>query len=86
MGGVDNMQDGLPPSEPSSPPNFGQKVKKALGPVGAALVVLVTKFKFAILAVVKYLPLLLKTGGTMILSIGLYASPREFGSPSDLSC
>jgi len=73
MAGVDNLQDGIPPSPPSSPPNFGQKVKKALGPVGAGIVVLFTKFKFAILAAFKYLPLLLKTGGTMILSIGLYA-------------
>ena len=73
MAEVDNTQDGLPPSAPASPPNFGQKLKKALGPVGAGLAVLFGKFKFAILAAIKYLPLLLKTGGTMILSIGLYA-------------
>jgi Zn-dependent protease len=72
MGEIENLQEGLPPP-PSSPPSFGQKVKKALGPVGVVLVALFAKFKFALLAAIKYLPLLLKTGGTMIVSIGLYA-------------
>ena len=72
MGEIENLQEGLPPP-PSSPPSFGQKVKKALGPVGVVLVALFAKFKFALLAAIKYLPLLLKTGGTMIVSIGFYA-------------
>jgi Zn-dependent protease len=68
----ENLQYGFsPPPQPR--PGFGQKVKKALGPAGVAIVALFAKFKFAILAAIKYLPLALKTGGTMILSIGVYA-------------
>jgi Zn-dependent protease len=72
MDEIENLQDGFPPPT-SSPPSFGQKVKKALGPVGVVLFALFAKFKFALLAAIKYLPLLLKTGGTMILSIWVYA-------------
>lgn len=68
----ENSQDDYPPS-PTSRPGIGQKIKKALGPVGVAFVALFAKFKFAFLAAIKYFPLLLKTGGTMILSVGLYA-------------
>ena len=53
-----------------------RRIKKALGPVGVALVVIVkffAKLKFVILPIIKFLPLLLKTGGTMVLSIGAYA-------------
>ena len=53
-----------------------QRIKKALGPVGVALVLIakfIGKLKFVILPIIKFLPLLLKTGGTMILSIGVYA-------------
>lgn len=49
-------------------PTFWQKVKKFLGPVGVAFVVF---FKY--LAKLKFLLPVLKTGGTMILSIGAYA-------------
>ncbi len=72
MAEIEKLQEGLSPP-PSSPPRFGQKVKKALGPAGVVLFALFAKFKFALLAAIKYLPLLLKTGGTMIVSIGLYA-------------
>lgn len=61
---------------PGSEPTFGQKLKKLLGPIGVALVVLVkfaAKLKFFILPVLKFLPLLLKTGGTMVISIWVYA-------------
>jgi Zn-dependent protease len=47
---------------------FWQKVKKFLGPIGVGFVVF---FKF--LAKLKFLLPVLKTGGTMILSIGAYA-------------
>ena len=51
------------------------KAKKALGPV-AALGVLVAKFfaqlKFFLLPALKFLPLLLKSGGTMLLTIWIY--------------
>lgn len=65
--------DFAPAPQPPPRPGFGQKVKKALGPAGVAIVALFAKFKFAFLAAIKYVPLLLKTGGTMILSIGVYA-------------
>jgi Zn-dependent protease len=49
-------------------PTFGQKLKKFLGPIG---VVFVLFFKF--LAKLKFLLPFLKTGVTMLLSIGAYA-------------
>ncbi len=38
-----------------------------------AIIAFFAKFKFALIAVLKYLPIILKTGGTMILTIALYA-------------
>ena len=61
---------------PGSEPSFGQKLKKLLGPVGVVLVVIAkfgAKIKFLILPLIKFLPVLLKTGGTMVLSVGVYA-------------
>lgn len=49
-------------------PTIWQKIKKFLGPIGVGLVIF---FKF--LAKLKFLLPVLKTGGTMILSIGAYA-------------
>jgi len=52
------------------------RLKKALGPVGVVGVMIVkffAKLKFFILPALKFLPILLKSGGTMILSIGVYA-------------
>jgi len=57
-------------------PSFGEKLKRWLGPLGVALVVIAkffAKLKFIILPLLKFLPILLKTGGTMILSIWIYA-------------
>jgi Zn-dependent protease len=68
----ENPPVGFPPAPPPRP-GLGQKFKKALGPVGVAIIALFAKFKFALLAALKYLPLLLKTGGTMIVSIWIYA-------------
>lgn len=50
--------------------------KKWLGPLGVAVVLLLkfgTKLKFVILPLVKFFPVIFKTGGTMVLSIGAYA-------------
>src|SRR5438128_3695723 len=55
----------LPPSE-----STGSKIKKALGPIGVIGVVIlkfIGKIKFI-------LPILLKTGGSMVLMVGVYAS------------
>jgi Zn-dependent protease len=57
-------------------PSFGQKLKKFLGPIGVVFVVIAkffAKLKFLIFPILKFLPAILKTGGTMILSIGVYA-------------
>ncbi len=54
----------------------GSAVKKSLGPLaGAGLVIakFFAKFKFFILPLLKFFPVILKTGGTIILSIGVYA-------------
>lgn len=61
---------------PGSEPTFGQKLKRFFGPVGVVLVVIgkfFAKLKFVLIPLIKFLPILLKTGGTMLLSIGLYA-------------
>jgi len=56
--------------------DWRSRLKKALGPV-AVVGVMIAKFfaklKFIILPALKFLPLILKSGGTMILSIGVYA-------------
>jgi Zn-dependent protease len=61
---------------PGSEPTLRQKLKKLFVPVGVA-VLLVLKFaaklKFLLIPLVKFLPIVLKTGGTMLLSIGAYA-------------
>ena len=56
--------------------NTSKKWKKALGPIGVALVFIVkfgAKLKLLIVPLIKFFPILLKTGGTMILSIGAYS-------------
>jgi len=61
-----------PPPEPT----LGQKLKKLLAPLGVVAVLVVkffAKIKFLLLPVLKFLPVILKTGGTMLLSIGAYA-------------
>ena len=64
----------LPPPKP--PTSFADKLKKYLGPVGGVLALVLNffgKLKFIVLPVLKFLPVILKTGGTMILSIWVYA-------------
>ena len=61
---------------PLPPLSFGQRLKKWLGPLGLVLVLIfkfAAKLKFVILPLLKWLPVALKTGGTMFLSIGVYA-------------
>jgi Zn-dependent protease len=71
-------------SPPPLPPGYGRppersgwdKVKKFLAPLGIVVVLLLkfgAKLKFLILPFLKFFPAILKTGGTMILSIGAYA-------------
>src|SRR3954462_6876857 len=75
----------MPPSEPVPPSRllvpprpvtWWDRVKKALAPIGMVFVFIAkffAKVKFLLLPVLKFLPVILKTGGTMILSIGFYA-------------
>jgi Zn-dependent protease len=61
---------------PGSEPTLGQKLKKFFGPIGVVLVIIAkffAKLKFLLIPAIKFLPLLLKTGGTMLLSLGGYA-------------
>src|SRR5438094_10316399 len=69
------------PPQPAPPPVItrgrpdareGQKLKKAFVPLGG-LGVLLLKFKAVLLPALKFLPVLLTTGGTMLLTIWLYA-------------
>jgi Zn-dependent protease len=55
---------------------LGQKIKRVFAPLGVVLVLFAKffgKVKFLILPVLKFFPVILKTGGTMLLSIGVYA-------------
>lgn len=65
-----------PPPPPEAPkPGGWQRLTKALGPVGVVLILLVKfvgKLKFLVIPLVKFGLPILKTGGTMLLSIGFY--------------
>ena len=50
-----------------------KKLLASLGVVGVLLLKFGAKVKFIILPVIKFFPVIFKTGGTMILSIGAYA-------------
>src|SRR5882724_11216155 len=67
-------QQSLPPVVTPNPPHAGsgQQLKKAFVPLGV-LGVLLLKFKALLIPVLKFFPVLLKTGGTMFLIIWLYA-------------
>jgi len=78
------MNDEPPPLAPEpSPlridppqPTAGERLKKMLGPLGGVVVLVISffgKLKFLLLPLLKFLPVLLKTGGTMILSVWAYA-------------
>ncbi|HWY51115.1 MAG TPA: site-2 protease family protein [Chthoniobacterales bacterium] len=56
--------------------NWWSRLKKALGPVAVVGVVIakfLAKLKFFILPALKFVPILLKSGGTMLISIWAYA-------------
>ena len=60
------------PGEPKSE-NWFKKILAPLGVVGLLLLKLGAKIKFILVPVLKFFPVILKTGGTMVLSIGAYA-------------
>ena len=61
-----------PPPEPSG----WQKFKKAAGPIGVIAILgfkFFAKLKFIVFPALKFFPVILKTGGTMLLTIWVYA-------------
>jgi len=77
-------QDGnaAPPESPGQRwgpppgPSGWQRLKKLFAPLGVAVALCVkffAKLKFILLPALKFLPVLLKTGGTMLLTIWVYA-------------
>ena len=57
-------------------PSASEKAKKLLGPLGAGIFLLLkfgAKLKFLIVPLLKFFPILFKTGGTMIVSIWAYS-------------
>ncbi len=61
---------------PGTEPTLVQRLKKLFAPIGVALLVVfkfAAKLKFVVIPLLKFFPILLKTGGTMLLSIGAYA-------------
>lgn len=64
--------DPNPPPQNSGDGGGGKNIKKAAGPL-AVLLAILAKFKGAAIVALKFLPVILKTGGTMILTIGVYA-------------
>jgi Zn-dependent protease len=81
--GQESPQSSQPPplephysEPPGSEPGLAQRLKKLLAPIGVVLLLVVkfaAKLKFLIIPLIKFFPILLKTGGTMLLSIGAYA-------------
>jgi len=72
------MQGFPPPPPPPPPPSRKEasqtaKVLGSLGVVGVLLLKFFGKLKFVLLPLLKFFPMILKTGGTMLLSIWLYA-------------
>jgi Zn-dependent protease len=66
----ESTQFAAPPTETA-----WSRVKKALGPVAVAAVLIgkfFAKLKFLVLPLLKFLPILLKSGGTMLLMIWIY--------------
>jgi len=71
------QSQGMPPMRYDPPrQSLGAKLKKILWPIALILFVVVkwfAKLKFLFVPLLKFFPAVLKTGGTMILSIGGYA-------------
>jgi Zn-dependent protease len=61
-----------PPSTPPQP-SFWKRLLAPLGVVGVAILKFGAQLKFLILPLIKFLPVLLKTGGSMFLMIWIYA-------------
>lgn len=58
---------------PGTEPGLFQRIKRFILPALGLFVLLFGKLKFLLIPVLKFFPIILKTGGTMLLSIGAYA-------------
>ncbi len=70
-----NLQTEETQFEPPKTETAWSRIKKALGPisvVGVLIAKFFAKLKFVLLPLLKFLPLLLKSGGTMLLMIWVY--------------
>src|SRR5438552_8676370 len=70
-----NLQTEETQFEPPKTETAWSRIKKALGPisvVGVLIAKFFAKLKFIVLPLLKFLPLLLKSGGTMLLMIWVY--------------
>src|SRR5713101_5027856 len=70
-----NLQTEEMQFEPPKTETAWSRIKKALGPVGVVGVLIAkffAKLKFILLPLLKFLPILLKSGGTMLLMVWVY--------------
>src|SRR5213083_1948175 len=70
-----NLQTEQTQYEPPKTETAWSRIKKALGPIAVAGVVIAkffAKLKFVLLPLLKFLPILLKSGGTMLLMVWVY--------------
>src|SRR2546427_1707828 len=70
-----NLQTGQTQYEAPKTETAWSRVKKALGPltvVGVVIAKFFAKLKFVLLPLLKFLPILLKSGGTMLLMVWVY--------------
>src|SRR5947207_2248664 len=70
-----NLQTEEMQFEPPKTETAWSRIKKALGPVGVVGVLFakfLAKLKFILLPLLKFLPILLKSGGTMLLMVWVY--------------
>src|SRR5438093_9292618 len=82
-----NLQTEQTQYEPPKTETAWSRIKKALGPVAVVGVVVAkffAKLKFVLLPLLKFLPLLLKSGGTMLLMIWVYT--QLWGCQLALGC
>src|SRR6266567_6483410 len=72
-----NLQTEETQFEPPKTETAWSRIKKALGPisvVGVLIAKFFAKLKFILLPLLKFLPILLKSGGTMLLMIWIYTA------------
>ena len=74
---MDLYSNQAPVEAPPPQTNGWSRTKKTLGPLavaGAVVAKFFAQLKFFILPLLKFLPLILKSGGTMVLMIGVYTA------------